>query len=55
MPTENILFEKKDHVAIITLNRPEVLNAMTGDMFKWRRARRCISTCAVTRRLLHGG
>lgn len=33
MPTENVLFEKKDHVAIITLNRPEVLNAMTSDMF----------------------
>ena len=30
--TENLLFEVTDHVAVITLNRPEKLNAFTGPM-----------------------
>jgi 2-(1,2-epoxy-1,2-dihydrophenyl)acetyl-CoA isomerase len=32
MSTETILFEKTDHVATITLNQPETLNALTYDM-----------------------
>jgi 2-(1,2-epoxy-1,2-dihydrophenyl)acetyl-CoA isomerase len=32
MPYENILFEKADRVARITLNRPERLNAFVGTM-----------------------
>ena len=31
LPKE-ILFEKKDHVAIITIDRPEALNSLTADM-----------------------
>jgi len=27
-----ILFEKRDHIATITINRPEAMNALTGDM-----------------------
>jgi 2-(1,2-epoxy-1,2-dihydrophenyl)acetyl-CoA isomerase len=32
MNTELVLFEKSDHVATITLNQPETLNAITADM-----------------------
>ena len=31
LPKE-ILFEKKDHVAVITIDRPEALNSLTADM-----------------------
>ena len=32
--SENLIFEKKDHIAYITLNRPESRNAMNIDMFR---------------------
>jgi 2-(1,2-epoxy-1,2-dihydrophenyl)acetyl-CoA isomerase len=32
MSTDDILFERSDHVATITLNQPETLNALTYDM-----------------------
>lgn len=31
---ENVLYEKKDHIAYITLNRPEVRNALSPEMWK---------------------
>lgn len=31
--TSFILFEEKNHLGVVTLNRPEALNAITGDMF----------------------
>ncbi|WXG41947.1 MAG: enoyl-CoA hydratase [Candidatus Freyarchaeum deiterrae] len=34
MNPETIIFEKEDNVCIITLNRPERLNAMNGKMFE---------------------
>ena len=33
MSTDEILVERRDHVAIVTLNRPQVMNAMTRSMF----------------------
>jgi 2-(1,2-epoxy-1,2-dihydrophenyl)acetyl-CoA isomerase len=32
MPTQPVLVQKKDKVATLTLNRPEVMNAMSNDM-----------------------
>jgi enoyl-CoA hydratase len=32
MNYKNILFEKKDHIAILTINRPEALNALNIDV-----------------------
>lgn len=32
MQTELVLLEKKDNIAIVTLNQPEILNAMTNEM-----------------------
>lgn len=32
MPEDSVLHEKRGHVAYITMNRPEVLNAMTDEM-----------------------
>ena len=32
MPEDLVLHEKRDHVAYITMNRPDVLNAMTDEM-----------------------
>jgi enoyl-CoA hydratase/carnithine racemase len=32
MPTKHLLLEKKDKVATVTLNRPEVMNAMSMEM-----------------------
>ena len=32
MNTELVLFDKSDHIATITLNQPETLNALTYDM-----------------------
>ena len=34
MAQENVLYEKKDGVGIVTLNRPERLNAITHDMLR---------------------
>ena len=33
MNFETIILEKKDHIATITLNRPEALNSITMQMF----------------------
>ena len=30
---ERVLYEIRDHVGVITLNRPEVLNAFDRDMY----------------------
>ena len=27
-----ILFEKRDHIAIVTINRPDAMNALTKEM-----------------------
>ena len=32
MAYETVLFEKREHVAILTLNRPERLNAINADL-----------------------
>jgi 2-(1,2-epoxy-1,2-dihydrophenyl)acetyl-CoA isomerase len=32
MPTQPVLVQKKDEIATLTLNRPEVMNAMSNDM-----------------------
>ncbi len=32
MPYENLLFEKQDHIGLITLNRPERLNALSRSL-----------------------
>ncbi len=32
MPTKPVFFEKKDHIATLVLNRPEVMNAMSKEM-----------------------
>ena len=32
--TETLLYEERGHVAIITLNRPERLNAITSEMLE---------------------
>ncbi len=32
MPYENIIYEKQDHIAIVTFNRPEHLNALSPGM-----------------------
>ena len=32
MPTTPVFFEKKDHIATLVLNRPEVMNAMSKEM-----------------------
>ena len=34
MATNEILVEKRDHIAIVTLNRPEAMNAMNPKMFE---------------------
>lgn len=34
MPYEYVLYEKKNHIGYVTLNRPEVLNAMHADMHR---------------------
>lgn len=34
MADDNVLLEQSDGVAVITLNRPDLLNAMTRDMFE---------------------
>jgi len=31
---ENVIYERQDEVGVITLNRPEKLNALTEDMFR---------------------
>lgn len=37
-PFKEILYEKRDHIAYITLNRPERGNALTGEMHAYIRA-----------------
>ena len=34
MPTKTVLIEKKDHIATLVLNRPEVMNAMSKEMIE---------------------
>jgi 2-(1,2-epoxy-1,2-dihydrophenyl)acetyl-CoA isomerase len=34
MATTDVLYEKQDHIGIITLNRPEKMNAMTHEMLE---------------------
>ena len=34
MAYETILLEKRDHIAKLTLNRPDVLNAINAQMFQ---------------------
>jgi enoyl-CoA hydratase/carnithine racemase len=34
MPYEKLLFEESDHVAVVTLNRPEVLNALDSGLLE---------------------
>ena len=32
MPIKPVIIEKKDHIATLVLNRPEVMNAMSKEM-----------------------
>ena len=45
----DILYETKDHVARITINRPRQYNAFTGDTLKELSGTRCTSPCRAAR------
>jgi len=39
-----MLYEKRDHIAIVTINRPEAMNAFTAEMLRAMDAASPIST-----------
>jgi len=43
MPYEEILFEKREKIALLTLNRPDLRNALTGE----RMIREIECACAI--------